>query len=84
MVTTFSQHFVVTCCDHARSNGHNNLSTFQEQNKCCDDVETKLNEFKLIATSHNIVERGGQTVTTSALNKCCDSLIGALGSVYVT
>ena len=62
--------FVVTCCDHARSNGHNNLTTFQEQNKCC----------------HNIVVRGGQTVSTSTHNKCCDKccdrLIGPLvGSI---
>ena len=43
----------------ARSNGHNNLSTFQEQKKCC----------------HNIVVRGGQTVSTSAHNKCCENVV---------
>ena len=49
-----SQHgptFVVVTMYHARSNGHNNLTKFQEQNKCCDDVETK---FKIIQTHHNM------------------------------
>ena len=50
-LTTYSHNI---CCDHARSNGHNNLTTFQEQKKCC----------------HNIVVRSGQTVSTSAHNKC--------------
>ena len=46
----------------ARSNGHNicykitmpgHLSTFQEQKKCCDDIETK---FKWIQSRHNMLQ----------------------------
>ena len=50
----------------ARSNGHNNLSTFQEQKKCC----------------HNIVVRGGQMVSTSAHNKCCENVGTVWSGLY--
>ena len=70
-----SQHLfshVERCRDHARSNGLNNLSTFQEQKKCCEDVETKFKwiQIRLNMSQHLIVERGCQTASTSALNKC--------------
>ena len=58
--------FVVTCCDHARSNGHINLSTFQEQKKCC----------------HNIAVRGGQTVATSAHNNSCKNVVTNVVTVW--
>ena len=33
------------------------------------------NSSQHVTTPHNVVERGGQTVSTSAHNKCCENVV---------
>ena len=75
----------------ARSNGHNILTTFvvtmpgqtatttsqhfKNKRNVVTILRQSLKEFKLVTTPHNIVERGGQTLSTLAPNKCCENVV---------
>ena len=85
-VTTFSQHLlrhVVTCCEMLRpcqvkrpqqplNISRTNLEMLW---RCWDKVWMNSNSSQHDTTPHNIVERGGQTVSTSALNKCWENVL---------
>ena len=72
--------FVVTYCDHARANGHNNLSTLQEQNgNVVTMLRQSLNEFKGVTTCHNTSQHcwegwsnGLDIGSQQMLWECCD------------
>ena len=82
--------FVVTCCDMPIQTATTTSQHFKNKRNCCEDVETKFKRIQTHHNMsqhvkkkeeeekkkcHNIVVRGGQTVSISAHDKGCENVV---------